>query len=122
VRELFALLRTQPELARPLAGAPEYLRAEAVYAASHEGALHLEDVLTRRTRISIEQTDRGVAAAEEVAGLVGPVLGWDAAQTAREVALYRARVDAERAAQEAADDQAANASRLAAPDLFALPA
>ena len=50
---------------------------EAVYAATHEGALRLEDVLTRRTRISIEERDRGVAAAPVVAGLLAPVLGWD---------------------------------------------
>ena len=43
-------------------GADDYLEAEVVYAASHEGALHLDDVLTRRTRISIEAWDRGVSA------------------------------------------------------------
>ena len=52
--ELLDLIAERPELGEPLAGAPEYLKVEAVYAASHEGALHLEDVLTRRTRISIE--------------------------------------------------------------------
>ena len=40
-------------------GADDYLRAEVVYAATHEGARHLDDVLTRRTRISIETFDRG---------------------------------------------------------------
>ena len=44
-------------------GAEDYLRAEVVYAVTHEGARHLDDVLTRRTRISIETFDRGVAAA-----------------------------------------------------------
>ena len=57
--ELLDLIAERPELGEPLAGAPEYLKAEACYAASHEGALHLEDVLTRRTRISIEAWDRG---------------------------------------------------------------
>ena len=41
-------------------GAPDYLMAEIRYAVTHEGALHLEDVLTRRTRISIEYPHRGV--------------------------------------------------------------
>ena len=49
-------------------GADDYLRAEVVYAASHEGARHLDDVLTRRTRISIETFDRGIGAAPEAAG------------------------------------------------------
>ena len=47
--------------ARRSPGAEDYLRAEVVYAVSHEGARHLDDVLTRRTRISIETFDRGVA-------------------------------------------------------------
>ena len=45
-------------------GADDYLRVEVVYAATHEGARHLEDVLARRTRISIEAWDRGVGAAD----------------------------------------------------------
>jgi len=115
---LLDLIRDEPELGSPIPGASEYLRAEAVYAASHEGALHLEDVLTRRTRISIEERDRGVTAAPEVAALMAPVLGWDAPRTEREVANYLARVEAERSAQEAPDDAAANATRLAAPALL----
>jgi glycerol-3-phosphate dehydrogenase len=57
--EVLALVAERPELAEPLAGAEEYLAAEAVYAAAHEGALHLDDVLVRRTRIAIETADRG---------------------------------------------------------------
>jgi glycerol-3-phosphate dehydrogenase len=115
--ELLDLVAVRPELGQPLAGAPEYLRAEARYAASHEGALHLEDVLTRRTRISIEVDDRGHAAAQEVAELVAPVLGWDADDVAREVQHYRARVEAERESQHQPDDRTADAARLGAPDV-----
>ena len=61
--ELLDLIRARPELGEPLPGADDYLGAEVVYAASHEGALHLDDVLARRTRISIEAWDRGVSAA-----------------------------------------------------------
>src|SRR5439155_24228049 len=49
VADLLALIAERPELARPLPGAPEYLQVEAYYAAAAEGALHLDDVLTRRT-------------------------------------------------------------------------
>jgi glycerol-3-phosphate dehydrogenase len=115
--ELLDLVAERPELGQPLAGAPEYLRAEACYAASHEGALHLEDVLTRRTRISIEVDDRGHAAAQEVAELVAPVLGWDEDDVAREVQHYRARVQAERESQHQPDDRTADAARLGAPDV-----
>ena len=107
-----------PTLAKPITGADDYLRVEAVYAASHEGALHLEDVLTRRTRISIEEWDRGVAAAPEVAELLAPVLGWDAQATSAEVERYLSRVQAERDSQDRADDSTADQARRAAPDLF----
>jgi glycerol-3-phosphate dehydrogenase len=115
--ELLALIDEQPELGRPLAGAPEYLQAEIVYAASHEGALHLDDILTRRTRISIEVPDRGEAAAAEIADLVAPILGWTKEQAANEVDHYRLRVKAERESQEQPDDQTADAARLGAPDV-----
>ncbi len=119
IHDLLAAIAERPELGEPIEGASEYLRAEAVYAVSHEGAVHLEDVLTRRTRISIEERDRGVAAASEVAALMAPLLGWDSHKQQREVDCYLARVHAEREAQEQPDDVTANAERLAAPALTA---
>ena len=86
---------------------------------THEGALHLDDLLARRTRISIETPDRGLAAGEAVAAVVGPLLGWDEARTADELSAYRSRVAAERDSQREGDDQDANAERLAAPDIRA---
>jgi glycerol-3-phosphate dehydrogenase len=71
-------------------------------------------VLTRRTRISIESWDRGLAAAPVVADLMGDVLGWPAERRAHEVELYRERVAAERASQQLPDDVSADRARLAA--------
>lgn len=117
IEEILTLIEEDPALAEPLASAEEYLKAEAVYAASHEGALHLDDILARRTRISIETPDRGVAAAQEVADLVAASLGWDTATADREVEHYRARVKAELESQEQPDDHTADAARLGAPDV-----
>ena len=100
-----------------MTGAPEYLKAEAYYAASHEGALHLDDVLTRRTRISIEVPDRGDEAAAEIADLIAPILGWTQEHIDREVEHYRLRVKAERDSQIQPDDRTADAARLGAPDV-----
>ena len=62
--EVLALVDADPDAGRAARPAPTTTcAAEVVYAASHEGARHLDDVLTRRTRISIETCDRGVAAA-----------------------------------------------------------
>ncbi|MCW2714501.1 MAG: Glycerol-3-phosphate dehydrogenase [Frankiales bacterium] len=119
VDEVLAPLELRPDLAHPLSEATGYLRAEALYAATDEGALHLDDVLTRRTRISIETRDRGVGAAAEVCDLVAPVLGWSAQDIARELAHYEARVAAERHSQTQVDDQTADAARLGAQDVRA---
>ena len=117
--ELLEIIRGNPELGNPLPGADDYIGAEVVYAASHEGAMHLDDVLARRTRISIEAWDRGVSAAPVAARLMGAVLGWDESQVTREVDFYLKRVTAERASQEQPDDESADRVRLEAPDVVA---
>ena len=118
--ELLAAMDTDLDLARPLAGAPDYLAAEVAHAASAEAALHLEDVLARRTRISFETEHRGVETAEHAAQIMGKVLGWDAAHRAREIEHYLARVEAERQSQRMPDDLTADAARLGAPDVRSL--
>ncbi|MYW89249.1 MULTISPECIES: glycerol-3-phosphate dehydrogenase/oxidase [Amycolatopsis] len=116
VHEVLALAADRPELLKPIESAPDYLGVEVVYAASHEGALHLEDVLARRTRISIEYAHRGVDCAEQVAHLVAGVLGWSEEAAKREVEVYRARVEAERDSQLQPTDESADALRAAAPE------
>ena len=91
-----------------------------LYSAMAEGALHLDDILTRRTRISIEAWDRGAAAADPVARAMGKELGWDEEQTIREIEYYRTRVQAERDSQTKLDDTTADAARLGAPDIVSL--
>ncbi|WP_179873016.1 glycerol-3-phosphate dehydrogenase/oxidase [Microcella indica] len=115
--ELLDLIIARPELQEPLPGADDYIAAEVVYAATHEGALHIEDVLARRTRISIEAWDRGVEAAPVVADLMAAELGWDDERRQWEVEHYLRRVEAERASQEQPDDESADRVRIAAPDV-----
>jgi len=118
--EVLALCLADPELGKPLPGADDYLAAEVVYAVSHEGARHLDDVLARRTRISIETWDRGVSTAPHAARLMAGLLGWSPAQVDREVRHYLARVEAERASQNQPDDETADAVRLGAPEIVPL--
>ncbi|WP_193509469.1 glycerol-3-phosphate dehydrogenase/oxidase [Cryobacterium sp. BB736] len=118
--EVLELIRGDASLGELLPGTRDYLRAEVVYSARSEGALHLDDVLTRRTRISIEAADRGVAAAPVVARLMGGVLGWDEQRIEREVELYLERVFAERGSQEQPDDASADRVRLSARDSMGL--
>jgi glycerol-3-phosphate dehydrogenase len=118
--EVLDLVAGDPTLGEPLAGASDYLRAEIVYAASHEGGRHLDDLLARRTRISIETFDRGIGAMEEAARLAAPVLGWSDAQVTREVEHYRKRVEAERESQTMPDDETADSARMGAPEVVPL--
>jgi len=117
IGEVLELIAADPSLGKPLAGADDYLRAEVVYAASHEGARHLDDVLARRTHASIETWDRGLSAADEAVTLMAGPMRWKSRQITRELENYRARVAAERASQEAETDTDADAIRLGAPDI-----
>jgi glycerol-3-phosphate dehydrogenase len=118
--EVLSLAADDRSLLEPVPGAEEYLMVEMVWGASHEGALHLDDLLARRTRISIETSHRGMQSAEPVARAVAGVLGWDEERIANEVASYAARVEAERRSQTEPGDREADAVRVAAPDTRAV--
>ncbi|MBD8079446.1 glycerol-3-phosphate dehydrogenase/oxidase [Cellulosimicrobium arenosum] len=117
LREIVELCESQPDLAKPLEHAPAYLRAEIAYGVSHEGALHLEDLLVHRTRLNYEIVDRGLAALPEIAGIAGEILGWDDATREAEVRSYTQRAEAEDAAEHEPDDASAETTRLAADDV-----
>jgi glycerol-3-phosphate dehydrogenase len=118
IDDLLLLIAARPDLGAPLAGSGGYLRAEVVYACTHEGALHLDDVLARRTRTAIEVRDRGLTAAAQAAELMAAELGWTAEQTAQELASYSRWVAAQLAGEAEPDDQAAYRA-LAGADLDA---
>jgi len=90
------LVADDPELGAALVPGLPYLRAEAVHAVRHEMARTLDDILSRRTRARLLARDASAAAAESVAMLIGPELGWDADESARQVEAYRAAVTHER--------------------------
>ena len=117
IDDLLALVASRPDLGLPLEGTDDYLAAEVVYAVTHEGARHLDDVLTRRTRISIETFDRGVGAAPAVARLMADELGWSEERVADEVDHYLRRVEAERQSQLKLTDQEADEARVSVRDI-----
>jgi glycerol-3-phosphate dehydrogenase len=86
--EVLELTRDDPALARPLADGHPYLAAEVAYAVTHEGALHVEDVLVRRVRLFIETGAHGAEAVGPVTDIMGDLLGWDAARRAAETEGY----------------------------------
>ncbi len=117
VSDLIDLIRDEPSLGERLVPDSPHLGAEILYAATHEGASHLDDVLTRRTRISIETRHRGTQAVKQVSDLMRGPLDWDAEAVDREIEHYRARVDAERDSHRQFDDRTADAARMGAPDV-----
>ena len=120
IREIVTLCEENPTLALPVASASAYLRAEIAYAVTHEGALHLEDILLRRTRIQYEYSDEGLESLDEVAAIVAPLLGWNAATVLEETASYRERAAAEQAASLQGDDAAAANARAQAHPIVAM--
>ena len=114
--EIMKLADEHPQLAAPLIGAETYLEAEVAYAAAREGALHVEDVLVRRTRVSMEYSHRGSESAQRVAEIMGAELGWSQEKVDAEAQLYRERVVAELMSQSSADDNEADALLRSAPE------
>jgi glycerol-3-phosphate dehydrogenase len=104
--EVLELIRADKALGRPLADGHPYVRAEVAYAVTHEGALHVEDVLARRVRLLIESSDAGASAAPEVVAIMAGLLGWNRRRRIAELQRYL-------------DLAAANAAALSAPAVLA---
>lgn len=110
IDELVALIEAQPDLARPLRQAPAYLRAEIAYAATHEGVLHLTDVMLHRTRLAYEMADGGTGALAEITAIVAPLLDWSPSRCALEGDAYVALHEATWEAASMPDDAQAEAA------------
>lgn len=108
ISEVLAPAAEDASLLEPIPGAESYIWAEARYAVTHEGALHIDDIVSRRLRVAIEFADRGVAAAQPIAEFVAPLLGWDQSDIEREVSQFKQHTEAELAAEAALTDREAN--------------
>jgi glycerol-3-phosphate dehydrogenase len=98
ISEILDLIKVQPQLASTLDADLPYIKAEIVYAASHEGARSVDDVISRRTRLSFEAVNHGAHLADEIATLISPVLGWSAKERKESIAQYTELVEREIAA------------------------
>lgn len=98
-----ALVEADRTLADPLVPGLRYLRAEAVFAARHEMATTLTDVLVRRTRSHLQDREACLEALADVAELLAAELGWDDPTRDEQMSAYRAVCDAEIAAATGAD-------------------
>jgi glycerol-3-phosphate dehydrogenase len=95
ISEVLQLITEDKKLAQPLAAALPYLRAEIVYAVTHEGAMSVDDVISRRTRLAFEAPNAAIDLADDIATLIAPYLGWGAKEKKASVAEYKVQVSAE---------------------------
>jgi glycerol-3-phosphate dehydrogenase len=101
ISEVLELIAEDKKLAKPLAEGLPYLKAEIVYAATHEGAMSVDDVISRRTRLAFEAPQAGINLVDDIAALIAPVLGWGAKEKKASIAEYTSQVAAEVEALEA---------------------
>ena len=92
---VLAIAESDPKMAELLVPGLPYLNAEAIFAVRYEMATTVDDILSRRTRARLQTRDASSDAADAVAALIGPELGWDEAEQARQVADYRASIGEE---------------------------
>lgn len=94
--EVRALIAADPELGLSLVDADAFLRAEVVHAVLHEGAMTLDDVVTRRLRFGLHLDATTPALLRQTALLMAGPLGWDAQAADAQVAGYLEQREAHR--------------------------
>jgi len=95
ISEILELIKENPSLASKLTPELPYIKAEIYYAASHEGALTVDDVISRRTRIAFEAESHGIKLAELISEIISPVLGWTNKERKASVSAYQSLVERE---------------------------
>jgi len=88
IEEILEIIDADSSMAQRLIPELPYIKAEILHAVTHEGALSVEDVLLRRTRISFEAFDGGVDVAADVAKIIGAQLGWGAKERSASVVSF----------------------------------
>ena len=94
--DVLSLVATDPELGHVLSPSAPHIAAEVVHAARAEGAVTLDDVLSRRMRLSLRAKDAGLPAAPLAARLLATETGRDAVWASAQVAAYADAVRRER--------------------------
>ena len=95
IEEILEIISANPSMAQRLIPDLPYIKAEILHAVTHEGALSVEDVLLRRTRISFEDFYSGSEVAPEVAKIIGDELGWGVKERNESVKTFLALVEQE---------------------------
>jgi len=87
--EIRKLIETDLKLGEPLHPGLPYVKAEVIWAARHEMARTVEDILARRTRALFLNARAALAMAPGVAGLMAAELGWDEVMRTKQLNAFR---------------------------------
>lgn len=98
ISEVLEIVKRDSKMSERIDSSLPYIKAEIEYAASHEGARSVDDVISRRTRIAFESRDHGRSIAPEVATIISSVLGWGLKERRASVSSYLALIDRENVA------------------------
>lgn len=88
--QIAAILEANPEWERRMVPELPYILAEAQFAVRCEKARTLEDVLARRTRVTLLARDRGRSCMRAVCEILKTELGWSAAEVDKQIENYEA--------------------------------
>ena len=92
-RDVWAQVAIDPSLGARVTPELPYTFADFTWAATHEMAWTLADLLVRRTWLAFEMRDQGRAVAPAVAEVVRPLLGWSDAEVSRQLDAYDQEVN-----------------------------
>jgi glycerol-3-phosphate dehydrogenase len=90
------ILQPNPSLVKPIVEGLPYTEAEVVYAARHEMARTVEDVLSRRMRVRLMARDASASAASRVGEILKAELHLSDAEIFEQVTAYRHSVQREK--------------------------
>jgi glycerol-3-phosphate dehydrogenase len=90
--DLLPLLKVDPSYSSRIKPGHPYIWAEVRYAAERDGAMHLDDILSRRLHLFFEDTEQGLDVVDRASEIASGVLGWSAEAKEREIASYRETV------------------------------
>lgn len=92
--EVLEFVRGQRHLSEKVSPNHPYIMAQVVYAVLREGALTIDDVLSRRIRLSITDAAAAREAGPRIAHIMGPMLGWRAETYLAQLHSFEARIGA----------------------------
>lgn len=95
ISEVLAIVESDRKNGKRIDSKLPYIKAEIIYAVTHEGAMSVDDVISRRTRLAFEAPNAGLHLVDEIATMIAPHLGWSAKEKKASIAQYQNQVAAE---------------------------